>query len=441
MTVIEKITHRINSQESLAPIVILRIVFGLVMCFSALRFLYFGWVESLYIQPDFFFSYWGMTWIKPFSPELMIFAYILIAISALGMALGAYFRFSSFLFLILFTYIELIDKTYYLNHYYFVSIFAFLMLISPAHRRFSIDSWRNPSIRREKASTWFRLSFILQLSLVYIFAGLAKVHSEWLIQAMPLKIWLPARADVPLIGDLLQYESTAYFFSWVGMIYDLCIPFLLICKRTFWFGFSAVIIFHFITWVLFPIGVFPWVMIGCSLIFMPSFYAEKVLKLVETKPSILNHNHDPNKAWKLIFSAFIILQTIIPLRYLIFNNEILWYEEGFRFSWRVMLVEKNGSIQYKVLDKSTGREGIEDPASTLTAFQQKQMSMQPDMILQYAHFIADKYKKQGTDVAVFADSFVSFNGRSAMRYIKPDIDLAKITQNEPRINWMMPYAY
>ncbi len=441
MMVIDKLKDRFNSQVSLAPLVILRIVFGLIMCFSALRFLYYGWVESLYIQPNFFFSYWGMTWIKPFNHELMIASYIILAISALGMALGAFFRFSSFLFLILFTYIELIDKTYYLNHYYFVSIFAFLMLISPAHRRFSIDSWRNPSILREKDSNWFRLSFILQLSLVYIFAGLAKVHSEWLLEAMPLKIWLPARIDVPIIGSLLKYESTAYIFSWAGMIYDLCIPFLLINRKTFWLGFSAVIAFHFITWILFPIGVFPWVMIGCSLVFMPSMYAERVLKIVETKATFSIQNHIPNKAWKMIFIAFFLVQIIVPLRYLTFNNEILWFEEGFRFSWRVMLVEKNGSIQYNVVDKSTGVHGIEDPSSQLSAFQQKQMSMQPDMILQYAHFIAEKYKKQGIDIAVYADSFISFNGRSAVRYINPEIDLASINQHEPRANWMMPYEY
>lgn len=106
-----------------------------------------------------------------------------------------------------------------------------------------------------------------------------------------------------------------------------------------------------------------------------------------------------------------------------------------------MLVEKNGSIQYNVVDKSTGVHGIEDPSSQLSAFQQKQMSMQPDMILQYAHFIAEKYKKQGIDIAVYADSFISFNGRSAVRYINPEIDLASINQHEPRANWMMPYEY
>ena len=37
----------------------------------------------------------------------------------------------------------------------------------------------------------------------------------------------------------------------------------------------------------------------------------------------------------------------------------------------------------------------------LTTFQEKQMSFQPDMILEYAHFLGDFYKKRDLQILVF----------------------------------------
>jgi hypothetical protein len=64
------------------------------------------------------------------------------------------------------------------------------------------------------------------------------------------------------------------------------------------------------------------------------------------------------------------------------------------------------------------------------------MCVQPDMILQYAHFIGAKYKKQGKNVKVYADSFVSFNGRASQRYVREEVDLMQITQQDSREVWM-----
>jgi hypothetical protein len=43
---------------------------------------------------------------------------------------------------------------------------------------------------------------------------------------------------------------------------------------------------------------------------------------------------------KIVFiSCFIAFQLLFPFRYLCYPNELFWTEE-FRFSWRVMLMEK-----------------------------------------------------------------------------------------------------
>jgi hypothetical protein len=436
MMVIDRLISRLNEPVSLAPLVFLRIVFGLIMCFSTIRFMYNGWVESLYLEPEFFFTFWDIPWIAPLPEFWMFAAYIVMAIAALGIALGAWFRISAITFLLLFSYIELIDKTYYLNHYYFVSIFCFLLLISPAHKRFSIDVLRNAVLRQSHTANWYRAVFLFQLSIVYFFAGMAKLQSDWLLEAMPLKIWLPAREDLPLIGSLLKYEATAYVFSWSGAIYDLFIPFILLNRKTVWYGYAGVVVFHMFTWLLFPIGVFPWVMIGATTIFLPAIFTENLLSRIEGKNQLSAVIQPVKTDWKLFVSIFLFIQLIIPLRFLLYSNNVLWYEEGFRFSWRVMLVEKNGSLQYRVEEIGSNKMGIEEPSTHLTSFQQKQMCVQPDMILQYAHFIGAKYKKQGKNVKVYADSFVSFNGRASQRYVREEVDLMQITQQDSREVWM-----
>jgi len=72
---------------------------------------------------------------------------------------------------------------------------------------------------------------------VYFYAGLAKINSDWLIEAMPLKIWLPTNTELPFIKTLLNQNWVHYAFSWTGMIYDLAIPFLLLYKPTRKFAF------------------------------------------------------------------------------------------------------------------------------------------------------------------------------------------------------------
>ena len=83
------------------------------------------------------------------------------------------------------------------------------------------------------------------LTIVYLYAGLAKINSDWLLKAMPLKIWLPSKYDLPLIGEnLMQQDWFHHAMSWSGMFYDLLIPFLLFYKRTRIFAFILVVFFH-----------------------------------------------------------------------------------------------------------------------------------------------------------------------------------------------------
>lgn len=424
-----------------APLAVFRIFFGIMMFLSIIRFWWNGWIEKLYIQPNFFFSYYGFEWVKPLGSWTYL-VFIICGLASLGVAIGYKYRFSIILFFLSFTYIELMDKTTYLNHYYFISLMSFLMIFLPAGVHFSFDAVKRGSL--EEVPKWSIDVIKLILAIVYFYAGLAKLNSDWLIQAMPLKIWLPGRYDIPFLGGLLHKEWVIYGFSWGGAIYDLCIPFLLFMKRTRWVAFSLVVFFHMVTRILFPIGMFPYIMIVSALIFFESSFHMRVLNWIKKIFRISEFKKRtevlPTPKWKLgLITAFFVVQFLLPWRYLLYPGELFWTEEGFRFSWRVMLMEKAGYSHFKVVDKKSGESFYINNDDFLSSFQEKQMSFQPDFILEYAHYLRDHFAAQGKDMEVYVDSYVALNGRRSKPYIDPTVDLAKQKESFKPKEWILPF--
>jgi hypothetical protein len=104
-----------------------------------------------------------------------------------------------------------------------------------------------------------------------------------------------------------------------------------------------------------------------------------------------------------------------------------------------MLMEKDGYIEFYVEDKATHKRYIEYPRKYLTPLQERMMDTQPDMILQYAHFLADKYRdKLQHPVAVYADDYVSLNQKPGQTYIDPKVDLSKEKDGFAPKKWILP---
>ena len=439
----------LNKSTHPAPLAVFRIGFGVMMLLSIVRFWWNGWIETLYILPKFHFSYYGFEWIKPIG-DYTYLIFTVCGISAFLIAIGLKYRMAIIMFFLSFTYIELMDKTAYLNHYYFISVLSFLMIFLPANAYFSVDN-----LIRKKTFTaipkWTIDSIKLLVGIVYIYAGLAKINSDWLFKAMPLKIWLPSKYDLPFIGNsFMQQEWFHYAMSWSGMIYDLIIPFLLITKRTRWFAFGLVVFFHVFTRVLFPIGMFPYIMIVTALIFFDADFHlrildgfKRILKFFRVQSAQLKaQSYDYKKQTLVlpIITLFFVFQITFPFRHLLYPNELFWTEEGYRFSWRVMLMEKRGNTTFKIVDAETGRGFLVDNSDFLTSFQEKQMSFQPDFILEYAHYLGDHFRSQGhKNVQVFADSYVALNGRLSQPYIDRTIDLYKEKESFRPKNWILPF--
>ena len=140
--------------------------------------------------------------------------------------------------------------------------------------------------------------------------------------------------------------------------------------------------------------------------------------------------------------CFLFLQIIIPWRSLLYPGELFWNEQGYRFSWRVMLVEKAGSANFKIVDSITKKYFYVDNNDFLTSIQQKQMSFQPDMILEYGHYLGNHFKSQGhKNVAVFVKSYVSLNGRLSQQFIDPNTNLMELEDTFKHKYWIKPVNY
>jgi len=440
----------LSKNYSASPLIIFRIGFGFMMLYSIIRFWSKDWINTLYLQPKFHFTYYGFEWVKPLG-NLTYLLFFTCGLSALFVALGFKYRVAIITFFLSFTYIELMDKTTYLNHYYFISILSFLLIFLPANSSFSIDSYLKKKSYR-LVPKWSIDAIKLLVSIVYVYAGLTKINSDWLFKAMPLKIWLPSKYDLPFIGEtLMQQNWFHYAMSWSGMIYDLTIPFLLFYKKTRWFAFGLVVFFHVFTGILFPIGMFPYVMIVSSLIFFEAGFHHKIILFLKR---ILNYffklkqkivvkeiyNFKHQKITIIVLSLFFIVQLFLPFRYALYPNELFWTEEGYRFSWRVMLMEKMGYANFKITNSKTGIFFYVDNQDFLTPLQEKQMSFQPDFILEYAHFLGDHFKSKGhKNIQVFVESYVALNGRLSQPFINKNIDLYQQKETFNPKEWILPF--
>src|ERR1700744_431346 len=171
----------VKSLRHIAPLAVLRITFGGIMLVSVIRFILKGWISAFYIQPQFHFTFYGFDWVKPPGATGMYLLFAILIVAALLVTVGLFYRVAIITFFLCFTYVELLDKTTYLNHYYFISVIAFLMIWVPANRYFSVDVWLNPKLLVNRVPAWTINIFKLQPILVYFFAGLSKLNYDWLI--------------------------------------------------------------------------------------------------------------------------------------------------------------------------------------------------------------------------------------------------------------------
>ena len=253
----------------IAPLAGVRVVFGLTLLYECVRYLLAGWPASMYDRPDFLFKYWGFEWV---TPDLLPWSvtthfYVLAGLSACAAA-GFCYRLAAPLLWAGFTFVFLLDQAHYLNHFYFTSLLAGLLAVTPAHRAFSVDSLLRPRIRSATCPWWAVNVVRFQVGVVYFFGGLAKLNADWLA-GRPAELMLAGRTHFPLVGPLLDERWAALAVAWGGVAFDLFIVPALVWRRTRLAALIAAAGFHLTNHLLFNIGIFPWLALFATVILWP----------------------------------------------------------------------------------------------------------------------------------------------------------------------------
>jgi hypothetical protein len=135
--------------------------------------------------------------------------------------------------------------------------------------------------------------------------------------------------------------------------------------------------------------------------------------------------------------AYAAFQLLWPARASLYPGNVLWTEEAQNFSWRMMLRDKQGEMKLRV-ETSSGTDTLSSDRF-LRIWQRNVVAKRPFLTLQFAHFIANYYRQQGhTNVRVYADSWMSLNGRERQPLIDPVVDLASVRQSPWPANWIVP---
>lgn len=448
---------------------VFRVLFGLIGAVSAIRFLAYDWVGELFVRPRFHFSHLGMEWARPLPQPGMTALFAALVVVSLMVSAGLFYRVAIVLFFLGFSYVQLICVTNYLNHYYLVSLLAGLMALLPMNAAWSLDARLFPRARRASVPAWTVHLLRFQIAIVYTFAGLAKVNADWLVHGQPLGVWLAARTGMPVLGPLFALPGAALAMSWAGCLFDLTIALWLSIPRTRLAAYGVVLVFHAVTSALFPIGMFPFIMATAALIFFPPSWPRDLLarardalrraRLRASPAPVAGAEPPPGEPesgagraaaadaprprWLvpalIVFSLYATAQILVPLRAHLYGGDVHWHEQGMRWSWRVMVREKNASVTYRVIHPVTGKVTEVAPRRYLTARQERDFGTQPDLVLQLGKRIAaDRSAAEGVRMIVHADVLVSLNGRRAARLIDPTADLARIEDGLSKAEWILP---
>ncbi|NEE02763.1 HTTM domain-containing protein [Phytoactinopolyspora halotolerans] len=425
-----------------------RIAFGIAMLVNVLLYLP-TLVHEYYVDTSFHFSYAWFDFIKPLPGFGIHAVYVVQGLLAILIALGLWYRRAVAGFFVLHTYVVLIDSTYFQNHEYLISLVSFLMIFMPLERRWSLDAWRRPDLASSTIPAWVVWLIRFQFGIVYFYGGVAKLNSDWL-QGEPLRMWLHARTDIPIIGPLFEHEPIVLFMTYGSLIFDLAITFLLLHRRTQVPAFLVACCFHLLNVRLFGLFVFPWLMIAASTIYFRPDWPERVWAWVVAlraaapvarararvqrvaagrgrvgdgdSTSTLRAEGGPQPRISSTLATFLAVwaavQILVPLRHVLIPGSPNWTEEGHRFSWHMKLRDKQGTGVFYVTEN--GATWRVEASEHLNALQEFRLYGHPERLVRFAHYLSDQH--DGAEVR--AVTSVSLNGRAPAPIVDPKIDLA-----------------
>ncbi len=437
------VRQHLSQPVDAAPLALFRMLFGILMMWEVVRYWRRERIERYYVEPEFFFSF--IDGLPTFGGGIYVIFFAMF-VAAFFLSTGFRYRLAAIAFFILYTYVFLIDKTHYNNHYYLICLLALLFSVTDANRRFSLDARRKAT--PSQVPRWQIFIFQFQIVVVFLYAGIAKINEDWLA-GEPVRAWLRNRTDYVLLGPLFTHEWFVYFYAYMGLALDISIAFLLCWKRTRLMAFPLLLGFNFMNWWFYDIGIFPYLAVAVYALFLDPDALRRWLRWELTlaradaaddrtaNPASLQRwifrfaprerplgNYRLQSVAGAFLCGFVCLQVFYPLLHFAIPGNVSWTEEKHYFAWHMKLRDKDvEEIRFFTI----AERGVERELSTsaLTRRQRQKMASRPHMIIQYARYLGDRLEMEGEDRNVHVRAIVTLNDRHRGRLIDERIDLSR----------------
>ena len=483
-------TSILFKEVSASSLGILRLLFGFILLED---FVNFHEYFVNYLEPsEFYNTYDFFHWIH-LMPRYWLDVFFYGAIgSCILFALGIHYRLNAMLTFLSWTYIFLVDKGHYNNHFYLVSIFLFFFCIVDA------DRWGAVSTKEERTVPyWQVLIFRWQIAIVYFYGGIAKLHYDWLA-GFPMQYWLvDASTFYPTsLQPLMRSTEMAYFISYAGLVFDLTIAFFLLSKRWRRWALLPVVAFHTMNDFTWSIGDFPTIMLASTPIFFAPNWAEKLyehyhknqlikavlaiglmlgigyglfisdlfkgtnlyIKLISYPilvhlffrgngfQELSDRNKtifSPKKASLIFLSIWFAFQLTLPFRHFLYKGDPSWTGEGHLFAWRMMLIDTVDAWRMKVVVPETGEELPIALDQYINYRQYRKMRRTPKSFLRFAHFIRDRVQEGGVQNPIIKmEVWKSVNNRAPQLVNDTTLNYALVPYSATApVTWITDWSY
>jgi hypothetical protein len=427
----------------ISSLVCFRMAFGLLMVGHIWSYFSRHWIAEFWIEPRFLFKYYGFSWVHPWPGDGLYIHWAAMGLFALFIAAGFLYRASAALFFVSYTYFFLLDQTRYQNHTYLICLFSFLLIFLPANRSLSVDAWLKPQSHSATTPAWTLWLLRAQMGIVYFYGGIAKISPDWL-HGEPMGMLMGHRIDFPIIGRFFREEWAVNTMSYGALLLDLFIVPLLLWRRTRVAAFCAAIVFHLMNARLFSIGVFPWLAIVGTTLFLSPSWPRRVLSIFRAGTTLVSAADAklPSQRKQLVVlslaTTYLAFQILFPLCPFLSPAGSEWTYMQHRFSWRMMLRYQSMHGYFYVTDPNIGTTYRINPLQFLTPSQGARIYWQPDMVVQFAHYLATVMPRAGPrPLKVEARIFVSINGRRPELFVDPNVDLAAEPRALLRPRWLL----
>jgi uncharacterized membrane protein YphA (DoxX/SURF4 family) len=317
---------------------VFRIIFGLAFIKETFRV-----KESIfpfYLEPDTLFKWPFFEWVELLPEQYLYLLSSLLILSAFMILLGFFTQFFSIIASFIYAYFFFLDRSYYNNHYYLILLIVIILSFVKSDTKWSLKELFFKT--NGTVPVWNVFVFRVQFAIVYLYGATAKFNADWL-SGRTMKASIDSEAYQGL-KQLFPFNKDILilFLTHAGWIFDLTVPLLLLHKKGKYVALPFLVIFHTINGFNLNIGVFPFLMMGATIVYWGDGLREvlnfKVIKSV--KLSITTQC----ASFLLVF--YLMFQFLFTLRHFLIKGDYNVTGEGYNFSWKM----KGNAIELKRYD-------------------------------------------------------------------------------------------